>query len=82
MIYDEKAKKQVTNVFDFILITAERCREINIQRNSTELSKSINSKSSNFEFAHEQAVREIGQGTIGREYLGKVKSRKYKTKMR
>lgn len=80
MIYDEKARKQIDNVFEFILIAAERSREINIKRNSDGTNSTLLSK--NTEYTHQQAVREIVEGTIGHEYLDKLKSRKHKSKMR
>lgn len=82
MFYDNNAPKKVGNVFEYILVASQRTREINIQRNNTGENSQLRDKNSKREYPHQQAAREITEGTVGREYLRKVKSRDYKTKMR
>jgi DNA-directed RNA polymerase subunit K/omega len=72
----DKATRNAGNRFDLVLIASERMREIHAQRRKQESDGelSLAERRSRPVPAH-QAVRDIEEGTVGREYLSKVRDR-------
>jgi DNA-directed RNA polymerase omega subunit len=73
----DRATKNIGNRFDLVLVASERMRELHQQRRRQEeqAEKCLTTKRNQPVPAH-QAIRDIEQGTVGREYLARVRDRK------
>jgi DNA-directed RNA polymerase omega subunit len=72
----DKAANRVGNRFDLVLIASERMREIHRKRREQEQLKllTVEQRRKNV-VPSSQAISDIENGIVGREYLGRVKSR-------
>jgi DNA-directed RNA polymerase omega subunit len=72
----DKATNRVGNRFDLVLIASERMREIHRKRREQEQLKllTVEQRRKNV-VPSVQAISDIENGIVGREYLGRVKSR-------
>jgi DNA-directed RNA polymerase omega subunit len=72
----DKAANRVGNRFDLVLIASERMREIHRKRREQEQLKllTVEQRRKNV-VPSVQAISDIENGIVGREYLGRVKSR-------
>ena len=78
----EQARDNVGNRFDLVLIASERMREIFRKRLSEMWSPESIEERQRSQPPCVQAIKEIEDGQIGREYLQKIKSRVRKKKPR
>jgi DNA-directed RNA polymerase subunit K/omega len=79
----DKATRNAGNRFDLVLIASERMREIHAQRRKQEQEGdfSLTDRKTHMVPAY-QAVRDIEEGRVGREYLAKVKDRSQRRRSR
>lgn len=76
----EKAANNVGNRFDLVLIASERMREIYRKRLSDMWAENSSIERKKSLPPCEQAINEIENKQIGREYLSKIRSRTKKKK--
>jgi DNA-directed RNA polymerase subunit K/omega len=80
MISNNEVQAAGLTIFEFVLVSSERIREINRKRrNNGEYALAI-SERSKLKKPHVVAVEEITSGKIGKEYLRKVGERALKGK--
>lgn len=73
----DKAVSKVGNRFDLVLIASERMRELHKMRQEQEESKWLTVEQRRKQVIPAvQAVSDIENGTVGREYLSKLKERR------
>lgn len=84
MVDNQTAQATCGNIFNFVIIASERMREIYKERKDTGLDRLSVSERKHLEAPHLQVAREITSGTVGIEYLKKIrdKARTNKQKMR
>lgn len=70
----ERAAKNIGNRFNLVLVASERVREIHRER-MKQAEEGLLDFSKRQTVPAEQAISEIEDGTIGKEYLKKVKVR-------
>ena len=80
MIDNQGAQAAVGNIFDFVLIASERIREINRERYNNGTYSADMDVYRHLEKPHQQAVREMVEGKVGREYLKKLGRKTQKSK--
>jgi DNA-directed RNA polymerase subunit K/omega len=75
MIDNPTAQAKVGNIFDLVLIASERVRELNRERAASGLNSLPTSEYKKLPKLHHQAIDDIEQGRVGREYLKKISDR-------
>jgi DNA-directed RNA polymerase omega subunit len=79
----DKANSKIGNRFDLVLVASERMREIQKKRIESGDFKNLTSSERKSKVTPaNQTFTEIEQGTVGREYLNRVKARTFKRKQR
>lgn len=75
MVDNPTAQARTGNIFNYVLVASERAKEIKQQRrNSGELALPTELYR-NLPLIHTQVAAEIAAGTVGIEYLGKIRER-------
>lgn len=73
----DRATKNIGNRFDLVLVASERMRELHQQRRKLEeQAETLPVRKRNQPVPAHQAIQDIEQGTVGREYLARVRDRK------
>lgn len=73
----DRAARNIGNRFDLVLVASERMREIHIDRRKQEQSGEVDTwQRKQRAIPSTQAILDIEQGTVGTEYLSKIKQRK------
>ena len=72
----DRATKNIGNRFDLVLVASERMRELHQERRVREQqTETTFTTRRNQPVPAYQALHDIEQGLVGREYLGKIKDR-------
>ena len=77
----QRAIKNIGNSFDMVLVASERMRELHRERRRREDSGDVLSfdERKKYPAAAHQAITEIENGDVGKEYLLKISKRSEKT---
>jgi DNA-directed RNA polymerase subunit K/omega len=79
----DRATRNAGNRFDLVLIASERMRELHAQRRKQESEGELSlTERRNRPVPAHQAVRDVEEGTVGREYLSKVRDRGHRRRSR
>jgi DNA-directed RNA polymerase subunit K/omega len=72
----DRATRNAGNRFDLVLIASERMRELHDKRRKQEQEGELSLKERKSQpIPAHQAVRDVEEGLVGREYLGRVRDR-------
>ena len=72
----QKAAKNIGNRFDLVLVASERMRELHAERRKQYEEGSITTESIRRDKTpSEKTFNDIENGTVGKEYLGRIKKR-------
>lgn len=72
----DKANSKIGNRFDLVLVAGERMREIHRQRRRAEEAGDLSLEERRKQpLPHWQAVNDIEEGLVGREYLDRLKDK-------
>lgn len=79
MTDNQTAQDRVGSIFNYVLVASERVKEIHRERKAKGLNGLSMSAYSKLEKTHVQVSREIEEGTVGVEYLLKIRDREQKS---